>query len=89
MIQYDHDPAVLIGQEFKWEMRNTYFYDIDKASDITNTSNYNTEDYHYRRTDHSVYMDFTDTIGTFSLQLRHIKSMGMIFGQGANAIAGS
>ena len=47
-------------------MRNTYFYDVDKASDIANISNYNVKDDAYRRTDHTVDMDFTDTIVTFS-----------------------
>jgi hypothetical protein len=47
-------------------MRNTYFYDIDKASDSANTSNYNVDDFSNRRTDHTVDMDFTDLISTFS-----------------------
>ena len=47
-------------------MRNTYFYDIDKASDSLNTSNYNPQDFANVRTDHTVDMDFTDTIIAFS-----------------------
>ncbi len=35
-------------------MRNTYFYDIDKASDALNTSNYNSLDFANVRTDHTV-----------------------------------
>ncbi len=69
-------------------MRNTYFYDIDKASDALNTSNYNSLDFANVRTDHTVDMDFTDTTGTFSDQFRHIKRVGLIFGQGKNTIYG-
>ena len=47
-------------------MRNNYFYDIDKASDTLNISNYNPQDFANSRTDHTVDMDFTDTIIAFS-----------------------
>jgi hypothetical protein len=39
-------------------MRNTYFYDVDTANDIKDVAN--------KRTDHTVDMDFIDTITTFS-----------------------
>jgi hypothetical protein len=64
VIQYDDDAK--IGQEFSWEMRNTYFYDVDKASVATDLTNYNLADVAYRRTDHTLDMDFSDAIGTFS-----------------------
>ena len=53
-------------------MRNTYFYDYDKASDTLNTSTYNSLDFENRRTDHTVDMDFTDALITFSSQFRYI-----------------
>jgi hypothetical protein len=64
VIQYDDDAK--IGQEFSWEMRNTYFYDADKATAVValDTSKYS--DVAYRRTDHTINMDFTDAITTFS-----------------------
>lgn len=61
-------------------MRNTYFYDVDIANDVKDVAN--------KRTDHTVDMDFTDTITTFSNQFRHIKRLGLIFGQGMNTIYG-
>lgn len=64
VLQYD--AVDVIGEQFQWEMRNTYFYDQDKASDILNTSNYNLNDLANKRTDHTVDMDFTDTTSTFS-----------------------
>jgi hypothetical protein len=48
-------------------MRDTYFYDQDKASDASDLTTYNLKDFDYRRTDHTVDMDFTDAITTFSL----------------------
>ena len=53
-------------------MRNTYFYDVNIANDVKDVAN--------KRTDHTVDMDFTDTITTFSNQFRHIKRLGLIFG---------
>jgi hypothetical protein len=46
-------------------MRNTYFYDVDKASDPLNTNNYNNKDSAYTRTDHTIDMDFTDATTLF------------------------
>ena len=63
-------------------MRNTYFYDIDKASNSLNTTTYNNKDIENTRTDHTVDMDFTDASSVFSNQFRHIKRLGLIFGQG-------
>lgn len=48
-------------------MKNTLIYDIDKASDSTNTSNYNLADGAYIKTDHVVNLFFTDNpLVTFS-----------------------
>jgi hypothetical protein len=69
-------------------MRNTYFYDVDKASNSLNTSTYNIKDKEYMRTDHTVDMDFTDATSVFSNQFRHIKRLGLVFGQGKNTIYG-
>jgi len=69
-------------------MRNTYFYDVDKGSDSFDTTTYNSEDIENTRTDHTVDMDFTDLITVFSSQFRHIKRLGVIFGQGSSAIYG-
>ena len=69
-------------------MRNTYFYDVDKASDSLNTATYNVKDKEYRRTDHTVDMEFTDSIGLFFNQFRQIRRLGLIFGQGSASVYG-
>lgn len=61
-------------------MRNTYFYDVDKGSNSLNTTTYNNKDTENTRTDHTVDMDFTDLVTSFSSQFRHIKRLGLIFG---------
>jgi hypothetical protein len=62
-------------------MRNTYFYDVDKASDSLNATTYNNKDTENVRTDHTVDMDFPEDAALFySNQFRHIKRLGLIFG---------
>ena len=46
-------------------MRNTYFYDVDKASDSLNATTYNNKDTENVRTDHTVDMDFPEDTALF------------------------
>ena len=82
VLRYDSDPLSSVGEGFQWGMRNTYFYDKDFSSDLSDTA--------YKKTDHYIDMDFIGSGSAFSGtdKFRYLMDVGIAFWQGYSSFYG-